>query len=519
MKKFLISIFVLLAFFGMIGTVGAKEIATECKYISADDNNTVYLEIYTDNSVKAFVKKFNGTEHNGNNNRGNKEDVQNWSNLNTSSCPNMVLVTDGFWGYNVYAGANEAALSNYIGGRTSYAYSNYDATYSADSFFANCTYRVPYASSSFMRFRLEIQDENHATLYYDSDGNYLNTNFAQLLNNVTVYGLNTNNAATVGSTVSMSSVLAAFEQNGNQCPYLIWDGNTLRVSTTAEGDGINSFNSQLEDEEYSDTAPEQEEDPTECVSHYNSNAMPSVQGAEFYWLTYPDGQREFCVRTSEMDSRACSGRFTGNDDVSVTVRTGSGGGMSFYLSPDSMADFYGENCIGNNFYIYEEAGIGAGSYVLTTDEEEAQQGTSYTQGEDGEIDPDDPDNPQQVCDGDNCNISLSGICGNVNVSSTLRSVGIIIIIIKVLVPAIIIVVGIKNLFMIITSGKEDDIKKYAKAIAIRIVIGVIIFLIPGIINFIYDAAQDVIGGGQSNSFDNCWNCLFDIDQCDTSGND
>ena len=71
--------------------------------------------------------------------------------------------------------------------------------------------------------------------------------------------------------------------------------------------------------------------------------------------------------------------------------------------------------------------------------------------------------------------------------------------------------------MIITSGKEDDVKKYAKSIAIRVVIGVVIFLIPGIINFIYDAAQDVIGGGQPNDFDNCWNCLFDIDQCDTSG--
>ena len=135
----------------------------------------------------------------------------------------------------------------------------------------------------------------------------------------------------------------------------------------------------------------------------------------------------------------------------------------------------------------------------------------------GSGEPDDPFNPVEVCQGDNCNISMREICTDSNVSNTLRSIGIIIVIIKILVPAVIIIVGIKNLFMIITSGKEDDVKKYAKSIAIRVVIGVVIFLIPGIINFIYDAAQDVIGGGQPNDFDNCWNCLFDIDQCDTSG--
>ncbi len=136
----------------------------------------------------------------------------------------------------------------------------------------------------------------------------------------------------------------------------------------------------------------------------------------------------------------------------------------------------------------------------------------------GSNDPNDtPFNPNDACQGGRCNISMGEICKDANVSNTLRSIGIIIIIIKVLVPAVIIIVGIKNLFMIITSGKEEDVKKYTKAIVIRVVIGVAIFLLPGIINFIYDAAQDVIGGGQSNSFDNCWNCLFDIDQCDTSG--
>ena len=126
-------------------------------------------------------------------------------------------------------------------------------------------------------------------------------------------------------------------------------------------------------------------------------------------------------------------------------------------------------------------------------------------------------NPNNLCKGDECNISLSDMCKNRNISNTLKSIGIVIVIIKILVPAVIIIIGIKNLFMIITSGKEEDVKKGVKAIALRVVIGVVIFLLPGIINFIYDLAQDVISEEQSNGFENCWNCIFDIDNCNTSG--
>lgn len=138
--------------------------------------------------------------------------------------------------------------------------------------------------------------------------------------------------------------------------------------------------------------------------------------------------------------------------------------------------------------------------------------------EDSDDDDDNPaTNPDELCDGNDCDISMRSICIDSNVSSTLRGIGILITLIKILVPAVIIIIGIKNLFQIIVSGKDDDLKKHVKSLVLRIVVGVIIFLIPGIINFIYDAAQDVIGGGQSSDFDNCWNCLFDIDQCDTSG--
>lgn len=137
--------------------------------------------------------------------------------------------------------------------------------------------------------------------------------------------------------------------------------------------------------------------------------------------------------------------------------------------------------------------------------------------EDSDDDDNPVTNPDELCDGNDCNISMRSVCTNPNVSNTLRGIGILITLIKILVPAIIIVIGIKNLFQIIVSGKDDDMKKHIKSLVLRVVVGVVIFLIPGIIDFIYNAAQDVIGGSQGSDFDNCWNCIFDINNCDTSG--
>ena len=129
---------------------------------------------------------------------------------------------------------------------------------------------------------------------------------------------------------------------------------------------------------------------------------------------------------------------------------------------------------------------------------------------------DDAFNPNRVCgEGENCNISVRALCNDHNVAKTLRGIGILIIIIKVLVPAVIIIIGFKNLFQIIVSGKEEDAKKYVKSIVYRIGIGVVIFLLPSIITIIYNIASDVIdsSGGDGDAFNNCWNCIMDIDNC------
>ncbi len=128
------------------------------------------------------------------------------------------------------------------------------------------------------------------------------------------------------------------------------------------------------------------------------------------------------------------------------------------------------------------------------------------------VDVDDPGNqsfqPNGLCSGENCNISLALFCNDGNVARTLKFIGLAFFIAKILVPAIIIVVGIVDLIKVITSGKEEDMKKHAKNIGMRVVIGVLIFLLPSIIDAVYDVASDIVSNGGTSAFDNCEACLM-----------
>ena len=117
-------------------------------------------------------------------------------------------------------------------------------------------------------------------------------------------------------------------------------------------------------------------------------------------------------------------------------------------------------------------------------------------------------NPNGLCSGENCNISLALFCNDGNVARTLKFIGLAFFIAKILVPAIIIIVGIVDLIKVITSGKEEDMKKHAKNIGMRVVIGVLIFLLPSIIDAVYDVASDIVSNGGTSAFDNCEACLM-----------
>lgn len=129
-------------------------------------------------------------------------------------------------------------------------------------------------------------------------------------------------------------------------------------------------------------------------------------------------------------------------------------------------------------------------------------------------------NPNDPCENGGCDITLNNFCHQKNVARALKFAGLVFFLLKIFIPTIIIVMGFVNLFQIITSGKEDQAKKYATNIVKRVFIGVGIFLVPGIIQFFFETAKNIINTPTVDSFSNCVGCLFDPNDstaCDISG--
>ncbi len=129
-------------------------------------------------------------------------------------------------------------------------------------------------------------------------------------------------------------------------------------------------------------------------------------------------------------------------------------------------------------------------------------------------------NPETLCGehNENCNIDITAFCINPYVSRTLKFLGILLTISKILIPAIIIILGFVDLVKIIVSGKVDEAKKQAVKIGQRIAIGIGIFLIPTILITIYNVAYNIANDSTEVSdgnlivpenFKNCVGCILD----------
>ena len=217
----------------------------------------------------------------------------------------------------------------------------------------------------------------------------------------------------------------------------------------------------------------------------------------FKFISYDNGSKEFCVLID--DNTECDNM---NDNIAPVISI-SGSKKNYKFSIDSNTSSYFFNELSSENWRFD---VSTDVYKLVYHKE-------LDDNKDNGFSPDD------LCKDGGCNISLSGLCENPNVSSILKGVGILVFLAKVLVPAIIIGIGFVNLFKLITSGKEEDAKKYAISIVKRIGVGVIIFLLPTLINFVYNIADDIIGSGEDGGkFTNCVNCVTSPSKCNTSGN-
>lgn len=97
-------------------------------------------------------------------------------------------------------------------------------------------------------------------------------------------------------------------------------------------------------------------------------------------------------------------------------------------------------------------------------------------------------------------------------SKTMRFVGYIILMIKVLVPLVIIIMGSFDFAKAVTGNKGDeDIKKGAKTLGRRMVAGVIIFLVPTILNTLLNTISE--WANYKTDYLECTDCLFSPTSC------
>ena len=100
-------------------------------------------------------------------------------------------------------------------------------------------------------------------------------------------------------------------------------------------------------------------------------------------------------------------------------------------------------------------------------------------------------------------------CDYAGTRRTLKIVGIFIDIIKIVVPLIIIITEIISLTKVMVSGKDDDLKENWKVFVRKVIAGLVIFIIPTVVNY----AINNLVGNKDAGFAQCSTCMLDHKNC------
>ena len=104
--------------------------------------------------------------------------------------------------------------------------------------------------------------------------------------------------------------------------------------------------------------------------------------------------------------------------------------------------------------------------------------------------------------------NLSDVCAEEGVRKSLRFVGRLLIAVKIAIPCLLIILGAIDFIKSISSSSQDSLGKSSKMFVIRIIIGVLIFLLPTIVNYFFG----LVGHGNT-SYEQCRVCIFNPAKC------
>ena len=108
-------------------------------------------------------------------------------------------------------------------------------------------------------------------------------------------------------------------------------------------------------------------------------------------------------------------------------------------------------------------------------------------------------------------MDLSGFC--TGVKPVLQAAGWLLLIFKIIIPLIIVGLGALDLGKAVTASKDDEIKKSAKSLGMRIVAGILIFLAPSVILWVFGIISDFSEAKDAIDFPTCQTCLLTPYKC------
>lgn len=108
-------------------------------------------------------------------------------------------------------------------------------------------------------------------------------------------------------------------------------------------------------------------------------------------------------------------------------------------------------------------------------------------------------------------LQLNKICKNTNTRKTMRFIGYILLIAKILVPILLIYSGVVLLAKTLLSGNDDNLKKNVVELIKKIIIAIIIFFIPTIVNIIFSLTEEV--DDVNETYKTCRTCIFNPTKC------
>ncbi|MEG1505875.1 MAG: hypothetical protein RR478_00080 [Bacilli bacterium] len=106
--------------------------------------------------------------------------------------------------------------------------------------------------------------------------------------------------------------------------------------------------------------------------------------------------------------------------------------------------------------------------------------------------------------------AASGFCSGT--ADLWQFVGMILLVFKIVIPIILIVLGMIDLGKAVISSDDKSISKAAKALAMRILAGMLIFFIPSIISFVFTLVS-AFNNDVKADFEVCKTCITDPKGC------